>query len=161
MGPSKFIRQFTSIANRRDSAVKVFKADNSEATGIQKLGQILHLKDKSNKRFRSTLTMATQRNSSPEALFCPDASRWCHGKMVSRWHKQKSILKNNQLCGLSMTWDYWQHIFTVLLQNNLQQQSNFCGQGKTNQQTRQNQAMKILMCTKGTVFSQDIIKAVK
>lgn len=35
----------TSVGNCRDSPVKVFKADHSKATGIQKLGQVLHLND--------------------------------------------------------------------------------------------------------------------
>lgn len=34
---------FTSIADGRDSTVEVFEADHTKATGIQKLGQILHL----------------------------------------------------------------------------------------------------------------------
>lgn len=34
---------FTSVADGRDSAVEVFEADHTKATGIQKLGQILHL----------------------------------------------------------------------------------------------------------------------
>lgn len=36
----------TSIGNCRDSTVEVFEADHSEATGIQKLGQVLYLKTK-------------------------------------------------------------------------------------------------------------------
>lgn len=39
----KLVRWFTSIADGRDSAVEIFEADHPEATGIQKLGQILHL----------------------------------------------------------------------------------------------------------------------
>lgn len=37
----------TSIGNGRDSTVEVFEADHSEATGIQKLGQVLYLETKS------------------------------------------------------------------------------------------------------------------
>lgn len=36
----------TSIGNCRDTTVEVFKADYTKATGIQKLCQVLYLKDK-------------------------------------------------------------------------------------------------------------------
>lgn len=39
----KLVRCVTSIADGRDSTVEVFEADHPEATGIQKLGQVLHL----------------------------------------------------------------------------------------------------------------------
>lgn len=39
----KLVRCSTSIADGRDSAVKVLEADHPQSTGIQKLGQILHL----------------------------------------------------------------------------------------------------------------------
>lgn len=63
----KPVRRFTSIADGRDSAVEVLEADHPEATGIQELGQILHLGNKHEQQTESiavSVTTATQTHSS-------------------------------------------------------------------------------------------------